>query len=97
MTSYSSDNDATQTAYLVKLAEDNAYWSRYQECYVVICKCEKCKKWYEEERDAAKAKIRKKAPYLCLDCDKEAEEVSVTGTKVSLWKVPGIKDLWWRL
>lgn len=66
----------------VRRAEERAYFSEYNDCYVVPFQCEKCRQWYEEEKEAAKAKIVCNEQMVCISCDSDAEEASVRAVKV---------------
>ncbi len=97
MNSHFSEMETRKMKYRLELAEQSAYWSPRHQCEVVIFKCEDCERWYEEEKGEAIAKIVRGDHTLCIGCDKEAEETSVTGVRMTLWKVPGVKELWWRV
>lgn len=68
--------------YELKRVEETARYSQFNGCHVAIFMCAKCKKWYEEEKEAAKEKIRRAEQMVCIGCDPDAEVVSVSVTRI---------------
>lgn len=78
-----------RVGYGLKRTKETAYYSPYNGCNVVPFRCEKCALWYEEEKEAALAKIRRGEQLVCIRCDSDAEEVSVTAVRVE-WAMVGV-------
>lgn len=72
----SSDDLDQQTKMKIENVRASSYRSMRDNCLVTLIKCEECARMFEDELEAAMAKIVSGKPLLCLSCDPRAEEPS---------------------
>lgn len=87
MTSYSSCLTDEQIGLLLAAVENASYVSRRDGCRVVLLRCIKCGRSFEEELGAARRGIEDNVDPLCLDCDPASGACAFTGVTVQFgWR-----------
>jgi len=84
MTIYSDYLSDDQLSLLLDAVRNNSYLSRRDGCRVVLVRCVKCGKKYDEELEAAIEIIGSREKLLCLDCDDDATAPSFSGITVQI-------------
>lgn len=86
MPNSSSGMTDDQVELMVGSVEDGAFLDRPGGCLVTLVRCVDCERMYEEELEAAKAKIVGRADLLCLSCDPDADVPFFMGVLLQLWR-----------
>ncbi len=82
MTFHSSHMTDEQIEMMVANVEASSYLSRRDGCRVTLVKCSECARMFEDELEAAKAKIVSRVSLLCLGCDTDADEPGFKGLTI---------------
>jgi hypothetical protein len=87
MANYFSRLSVRQHESLLASVEWASYSSHEDGCRVVSMRCAECKKTFEEELQAAEERIGAELDFLCLACDRAADEPAFWGVRFALlWK-----------
>lgn len=84
MVSSSKDMDNRQVEEVLSRINERSYKSRRDQCYVMLVKCAKCNRAFEEEVGSFRDKIIARSDLLCLSCDPDAVEPSFVGVTIRL-------------
>ncbi len=84
MTHYFDDLTQEQIGTLLDALDREAFKSRRDGCSVVLVKCSKCDRSFEEELEAAKGVVGSRLDFLCLGCDPASRKYAFTGLTVQL-------------
>lgn len=84
MTSYFKKMTKDEVEAVSRNIEEGAYESKRDGCVVVLVKCQKCGKMFEDEVNAFRENINERRAVLCLACDPEAEAQAFSGITVQI-------------
>lgn len=84
MTHYSSYLTDRQVELLLSTIEESAYLSKRDGFLVVLARCTKCQRSFEEEVGAYREAVIAREAVLCLACDPSALEPGFVGLTIQI-------------
>jgi len=64
--------------------EGQSFFSKRDDCRLVRVRCSECGRMFEEELEAAKAKLVSQVRFICLDCYTDADAPGLNRVTVQL-------------